>query len=932
MATIQDPSQQFLIKTKLSAPQRRNSLVLRPRLLSFLSQGGSRSLTLISAPAGYGKTTLLIDWIACLHRNAENSHPSICWLSIDEGDNDPTLFLNYLITAWKDEDPHISEESSFLLLNFPTPPLRSVMGALINDLCNSITPIWFVLDDYQNITNQVIQEGIAFFLDHLPAHVHVIIATRSDPPLPLARLRARNQLVEIRAADLRFTPNEAADFINQTMQLPLSSEDISILEARTEGWIAGLQMAAVAMHGLTRQVAAEPQADPQGAPAPARLDLTKFVQSFSGSHRYILDYLSEEALNHQPADVQHFLACTALLDRFCAPLCDALLADPKTSSPAIPSRDMLAYLDKANLFLVGLDTQATIEGNQYWYRYHNLFTDLLRARLRQSQPAMIPQLHLRASAWYEQNGLVLEAIRHSFSAKDNERTADLIECYGPARWSQSDTTIMMLTMHLPQEVLIAHPKLGMYRAWILIASGQMAAAILLLNDLKVRINSKGYQSAHNWMSVCIDLFLAYTSNPSDDNPKTPLPDPQALEAMPEEDTGLHNIADFLLAILLGRQGEMDRPAEILIRCIRRDAAVNGTTAVPLAIPLLARTRLMQGRLHEAADLCREYLKPITQKGTAFFYNAGSLHIILGEVLREWNNLDEAEAQIREGIRVNEPWQVTSSVSLGYAALARVQETRGNIDDALNTLQKMEAMLEDRTKPPDLEGELRALNIRLWLATGDLARAVAWVDHFPIQQPIHPIEETDYLTAARVRLAEKNFREAQHILEMLDKTPGIEKRVNRKIKIDLLMACALAGQNQMSQALQLLKTYLSLARIEGHIRIFLDMGQPMKELLQLYLRTRASAHQTYAQKLLNEFPTRGQEPTSGNTQPMLIEPLTPREREVLRLMGAGFSNRQIAENLVLSEGTIKFHMHNILEKLEVHNRTAALVKAKELKLI
>jgi LuxR family maltose regulon positive regulatory protein len=341
---------------------------------------------------------------------------------------------------------------------------------------------------------------------------------------------------------------------------------------------------------------------------------------------------------------------------------------------------------------------------------------------------------------------------------------------------------------------------------------------------------------------------------------------------------------------------------------------------------------MQGHLHEAADLCQEYLKPIVQKGSEFFYNAGSLHIILGEVLREWNHLDEAEAHIREGIRVNEYWKVTSSVSLGYAALARVQETKGNFDDALNTLQKMEAMLTGHTRPPDLEGELRALKIRLWLATGDLARSVAWVDHFPIQQSIHPIEETEYLTAARVRLAEKNYYEAQHILEMLDKTPGIEKRVNRKIKIDLLMACTLAGQNQVSQALQLLETYLSLAKTEGHIRIFLDMGQPMKELIQRYVGTRAASHQAYAQKLLDEFPTSEQEPTLENTQPVLIEPLTPREREVLSLMGAGFSNHQIAESLVLSEGTIKFHMHNLLEKLEVHSRTAALVKAKELKLI
>lgn len=912
-----------LIKTKLSAPQQRTSLVQRSRLLSLLSDACSKTLTLICAPAGYGKTTLLIDWIACLQQKEEHRQSLICWLSLDDGDNDVNLFLDYFIANWENENPHISGASSALLLTFPTPPLQAVLGALINDLCNLTEPIWFVLDDYQFITNKIIHEGIVFFLDHLPAHVHVIIATRSDPPLPLARLRARNQLVEIRADDLRFTPKEAADFLNQTMRLPLSNEDISILESRTEGWIAGLQMAALAMHGLTRQFTT----DPQGVPGLARIDLARFVQGFSGSHRYILDYLSEEALIHQPADVQRFLAWTSLLDRFCAPLCDALLADPK-----ILSCDMLAYLDKANLFLVGLDTQATIEGNPVWYRYHNLFTDLLRARLRQSHPAIIPQLHLRASHWYEQNGLELEAIRHSFSAKDNERAADLIERYGPARWSQSDTTIMMLTTHLPQEVLLAHPKLGLYRAWILVASGQMATAILLLYDLKGLGDRKDDQPPYSWIRAYINLLLAYMANPKDGNQPTPLPDLQALDAMPEEDAGLHNIADFLSAILLGRQGEIDRPAEILIRCIQRDAAVKGTTAVPLAVPLLARTRLMQGRLHEAADLCRKYLKPVTQKGTRFFYKAGSLHFVLGEVLREWNDLEEAEAQIREGIRVNEPWQITAFDSLGYTALARVQETRGNTDGALNTLQKLEAVFEDRTKPPDLEGELRGLKVRLWLATGDLARAVAWVDHFPIQQPPHPLQETDYLTAARVRLAEKNYQETQRILQVLDQTPGIEKRVNRKIKIDLLMACALAGQNQMSQALEPLETCLALAEPEGLIRVFVDIGDPMKELLQFYLSRRDPSHPAYAQKLIDAFPTRGQESIPGDVQPILTEPLTPREGEVLKLMGAGFSNRQIAENLVLSEGTIKFHMHNILEKLEVHSRTAALVRAKELKLI
>ncbi len=697
------------------------------------------------------------------------------------------------------------------------------------------------------------------------------------------------------------------------MGLRLEAGSVTLLEERTEGWIAGLQMAALSMRN--------------------HADVNRFIEEFSGTHRYILDYLLEEVLSGQSPQVQQFLLRTSILERLTASLCEAVLANAEGVKEAggVPSAgqsaSILDYLERANLFLVPLDDERS------WYRYHHLFTDLLRARLKQSLPELVPQLHLRASVWFERNGLVAEAIQHNLTSEDYERSADLILKYGPARWSQNDTSIMKFAGNLPPELLVKHPKLGLYQAWILISSGQSQAALTLLSTLAGGIHADASESSTLWMRAFIDLLAAYATPPGAGIAQGPLPDLQAFDTMPVEDSGLHNVADFIYAMLLGRTGELDAPAGILLQCIQRDATAGGSTAIPLAIPLLARIRLMQGRLHEAADLCRENLKPLNNKGTKNFYMAGSFHIILGEVLREWNDLDEAETQIRAGIKINEPWQMISADALGYGALARVQEAQGNIAGAIATLGTLETMFTDRTKPPDWEAELRSLKVRLWLTSGELGRAVDWAAHFPIPPTPQPLQETDLLTAARVRMAEKNYQEARLLLEALNRAPGIEKRVNRKIKIDLLMACALAGQNQMSQAFQLLETGLSRAKPDGLIRVFLDIGQPMQSLLARWLAHAGPGPlRDYAAHLLSQF---GAEPRGSAAGPEKVsadgtpfEALTRRELEVLSLLAAGFSNRQIAENLVLSLGTVKFYVHAIMQKLEVHSRTQAILTAKE----
>jgi LuxR family maltose regulon positive regulatory protein len=436
------------------------------------------------------------------------------------------------------------------------------------------------------------------------------------------------------------------------------------------------------------------------------------------------------------------------------------------------------------------------------------------------------------------------------------------------------------------------------------------------------------------MCAYIDLLLAYATPPGAGIAQGHLPDLQVFHAMPEEDIGLHNVADYIYAMLLGRQGDLDGPAEILLQCIQRDAAAGGGTAIPLATPLLARIRLMQGRLHAAADLCRATLKPLNKKGTKFYYMAGSLHIILGETLREWNDLDEAEVQIQEGIRVNEPWQIATADALGYAALARVQEAQGNISGATATLGRLETMFEDRTKPPDWEGELRSLQVRLWLASGDLMRAVDWVRHFPIPACPNPLQETDLLTAARVRMAEKNYQAARQLLEALDQTPGIEKRFNRKIKIDLLMACALAGQDQIPQAFKRLETGLSQAEPEGFIRVFLDLGQAMQSLLEGWLAQAGTGPlRDHAIHLLGQFDARPRALPAAQAKASppdeLVEPLSPRELEVLDLMALGRTNQEIARQLIVAPGTVKAHTANIYRKLDVANRTEAVARARQL---
>ncbi len=570
-----------------------------------------------------------------------------------------------------------------------------------------------MLDDYQFINSQDVHEAVAFILEYCPNTLHLVMATRSDPPLSLARMRARGQLVELRSAALRFTESEAAQFLNDIMGLHLEADSVMALEKRTEGWIAGLQMAALSIRD--------------------RKDVLGFIEGFSGTNRYIMDYLLEEVLASQPPEIQRFLLYTSTLERLTGSLCDFLLAslrifesgDERVSSSESfsmqPSGAILEDLERLNLFLVPLDAE------QIWYRYHHLFADLLRARLHQIRPGLAPRLHIRAADWLEQKGFIGEAVHHLFLADQIDQAADLIEHYGPARLVESDPSVLQMTEDLPQDMVLARPKLGLYQGWLLIIQGRIGKAISLLNDLARQLAVTDSRSGQQWMETFVVVALAFLVPPTSASKSESLPAPGLLEEIPPEEPILRNAADFLYAMALDRQGDLDRAVKFSVRCIQREKALQEVPAIPTLAPFLTRGYLMQGRLHEAVVLCQEYLDPLQESEIRFIYTAGSMKIDLGEVLCEWNRLEEAEQHIREGLSANEPWGNVMTDSFGLVALTRVLQAQGDYAGAMQVVEQLETEQLDQSRPREFEAEINTLRVRVQLANGDLQNPARWAD-------------------------------------------------------------------------------------------------------------------------------------------------------------------------------------------------------------
>ena len=925
----QETSSDPLLSTKLSVPAVRSSLVPRTRLSGRLEEGQERKLTLLSAPAGFGKTTLLSAWVG----EISGGRP-VAWLSLDPGDNDPVRFWRYYITAIDQLQPG-SGESALTLLGAPqAPPIEAILTTLLNELADLPTDAVLVLDDYHLIESGAIHEALSFLIDHLPPRTHLIIATRADPPLPLSRLRAHGELNELRADDLRFMPEEAASFLNEFMGLKLTVEDIAELEGRTEGWIAGLQMAALAMRDHT--------------------DVAGFIASFTGSNRHVVDYLAEEVLWRQPEELRTFLLRTSILDRMCAPLCNAIAehTDGQTT---------LERLEHANLFLVPLDNE------RQWYRYHHLFADVLRQRLSQERPDLVPELHQRASGWFEEEGLVAEAIHHALEAQDWKRAVRLIEASGMAVvLSQQVQTMLGWIDELPEDLIRERPGLCTIHAIALVFLNRPDAAEARLQQAerclrgtpttdetrailgRAAVIRAGIARFSGDLELCVELAR------------------QGLELLPETESTARERAAAMTNVALAYQvsGDVTPANERLLEEASAAFRTSGALIALLrSINFLARLRTLQGRLRAAAATYEEATDVVSGRGGVRDVggNSAAYYVGLGDIYREWNDLDSAERYLRRAVDlVSGALTVDAdTVTHGYLSLARVQQARGLHTDAIATLEEFTNLARQRDFFPLLVARGEAGRARLALMQDDLPAAVRWVEASELavgDEPNYPLED-QYLTLVRVLIAQgQNDAMGSYLddtLGLLDRLLGAAEaggRMGSVIEILALRALALQAQYESSEALAALERSLVLAEPEGYVRLFIDEGAPMAALLSELLKPRSrgfrNARQhplhSYVRSLLKELfesPYTSTDPlvpggyATGQDQPLPEHlPLTAREREVLQLIAVGLSNQEIASRLFIATGTVKGYVHSLLRKLEVDSRTQAISRAHELHLL
>jgi LuxR family maltose regulon positive regulatory protein len=914
-----------ILATKLYIPPPRSKIVLRPRLTERLNAGLQRKLTLISASAGFGKTTLVSEWVA-------GCDQKVAWLSLDEGDNDPARFLAYLVAALQTIASKIGAGVLSALQSSQPPPIESILTALLNEITALPDNFILVLDDYHVIDSQSIDHALTFLLEHLPPQMHLVIATREDPPLPLARLRARDQLTELRLADLRFTPAEAAGFLNQVMGLTLSAEDITALEARTEGWIAGLQLAALSMQGDQ--------------------DATGFIRSFTGSHRFVLDYLVEEVLQRQPEHVRNFLLQTAILNRLSGSLCEAVTGQED-------GRGMLEALERGNLFVVPLDNQ------RQWYRYHHLFADVLQAHLKEAQPGQVSGLHQRASAWYEQNGFPPEAIRHALAAEDFVRAAGLIElAWSAMDLSSHSTTWLGWVKELPDVLIRFRPVLCVGYAWALLDGGELEASEARLLDAErwldaptdqmVVVDKEQFRS----LPASIATARAYRSLAFGDVPGAVKYARQALELTPADDQLRYNEATSLLGLAQYTSGNL-QAAERSLADFHTNLRKTGEIQILVGITfLMADIRVALGRLHEAESIYQQSLRLVTGQGEPMPLGTADLYRGLAELYVERGDLEAAAQYLLTSQKLGEQTPTTDWLHRLCVSQARLKEAQGELDGALALLDEAERVYV-RAPLPDVH-PVAALKARIWLKQGRLAEALGWMREqgLSVDDDLRYTREFEHITLARVLIAAgKSDREAgsldeaTRLLGRLLQAAETGGRLGSAIQILLLQALVYQAQDNLPHALAPLERALALAEPQGYVRIFVDEGEAMRLLisdfrLKIEKQPRGQDHKMpgYVDKLSAAFAQPAAMPQSKIENPTslrsgdysqkskMVEPLSERELEVLKLLRSELSGPEIAQQLIISLHTLRTHTNNIYNKLGVNNRRAAVRRAEELDLL
>ena len=905
-----------VLATKLFIPPRRPraTVVDRSRLTERLIVSDDRRLTLISAPAGFGKTTLLSEWIP-------HSEHCVAWLSLDPGDNDPPRFWAYVVAALQTLRSDLGASALALLAVPQSPPIEAILTSLLNDVAAFSDRLGLVLDDYHLIETPAIHTALTFLIDHLPPQMQLMITTRSDPPLPLARWRVRQQLIEIRAADLRFTPDEVAAFLNQVMGLNLSADDVAALEKRTEGWIAGLQLAALSMQG--------------------RDDASAFIRSFTGSHAYVIDYLAEEVLQRQAAEVQAFLLRTSILDRMCGPLCDTL-ADRSDS------QRLLEQLEHTNLFIVPLDDR------REWFRYHHLFADVLQARLRREYPDLRPDLHRRASVWHERHGSPVEAVNHALAAQDFSQAARLIEQKSRAMWQRGEVkTLQSWLAALPPDIRRARPQLSLAKAWAALAVSQIAVVETSLLEAEAAMSQLAEVEVMP-LRAQVDALRSTLANIRQDNAQAIELAHRSLAHLPEGDHFLRGHLAYNLGWAYLSRGDLPAASQKLREAAAFSLSEGDLSTASLALNALGAGLEAQGRLREAATCYQQVIQAIQKDGQPLpVIAACGAYVRLGGILYEWNQFEESEQYARQGLELNRPFQAGGVVFTGCLVLMRVLKAHGDLAGAIDSLRTAETAARSGGISTATLRMVEAVHAQLWLAQRNIADAAQWATaydrdlNFPVggdwpdARQLSPIFDYECLTLVRVRMAQGQWAEALRLLMQLQPVVEAGTRQASLIELLTLRAVALQAQAKNIESVTALERALTLAEPEGYIRTFVDEGEPVRLLiadLRLQIEKHDSRLQSYVDKLLAAFPSSDSSPPEqqiSNQQSIilnLIEPPSERELEVLRLIDEGLSNREIAERLIVGLGTVKTHINNLYRKLDVNSRTQALARARELDLL
>jgi len=946
-----EPRGLLLVETRLHHPRLPSTLVTRGRLLQALDTVLEHRLTLLSASAGSGKTTLLSAWAA-----ASSHH--VAWLSLDELDNDSTRFWASVIAALRTFLPQIAEVALAMLYSPQPPPLSTILTLLLNEVTACSSELILILDDYHVIEDQAIHDSLIFFLEHLPANLHLVLSSRVDPGLPLSRWRMQGQMAEMRDTDLCFTQEEAIGFLTQAMGLSLSEEEVVMLERRTEGWIAGLQLAALAMR--------------------KREDLSAFIKTFAGSHRYLLDYVVEEILQRQPISIQRFLLQTAVLSRMNAALCQAVTAEPQLQT----SQQRLEFLERANLFVVPLDEQ------RQWYRFHSLFREVLLVRLQASQPEQVPLLHQRAARWYEAQGYVHEAMAHALAARDYSFAAEVLERAVEQLWMNGEAkTASTWVMALPDTILREHIDFALTSALNLLYSAQnmpeqqWAEALAQSEQMIARVEHARQSERNTPLSEAdearfhnrirllrglVEMRAAFREGwmqqvRSIAHQIQPLVVEEQVAWKWIPMYGLFVSAQLLgdsvlllpelLALKQQALQEQDRYTAIVVMCWLAAAFLYG-----------GHLRLLQQECLQVQDLLEQLDCQISV--------AAYPSLDLSFLFYAWNQLEEAEICLQKVMRHARHWQDTNLLVWCYCTYVKVFLTSGRVAEAEQTLQEVQHLIQ-RTGFTVYDPEVTAAQASLWLAQGNLSAAGAWATHFVFNPDVQEyIREEEYLALARVYLAQQQYEQCLQLLaQLLSRMEQVERRWDI-IHILALQVAALQVCGEVTQARQVAVRLLTLTESEGYIRVYLDAGEPMRQVLQAlldapdevvslsYVSTLLAAFEQEERKRALPAPQAGfLSPRQGTLLParthdksgpygldghaplqsaspatQLLEPLTPREQEVLRLLAAGTTNQEIANRLVVSLTTVKKHVGNILMKLAAENRTHAVTRARELSLL